>query len=302
MSTCSKCGTNSISPALFPNCGCQDAYLTTIPNPSSIPPCVNPNPCSQIFLSDCITYTGIGSVPLNITTGDVLTGVLEKLIACCLADAPVSSGWSLTGNSGTVDGTNFLGTIDNIPFTIRADNTPQAKFIPSTNNLVFGTYAGYGVTGVQNVLIGYEAGQGVTTGTHGVYIGAGAGANCSASSYNIGIGNTALLNDASGSQNIAIGRNAGTAVNGGTSCILIGPYSQVSSAALTNAIAIGANATVGTSNTIVLGSSATTALQINGALMPFYSAAYNAGTTGQILTSQVLEHLQNGITFQDGLY
>ena len=30
--------------------------------------------------------------------------------------------WSLTGNSGTVDGTNFIGTTDNIPFNIRVNN------------------------------------------------------------------------------------------------------------------------------------------------------------------------------------
>ena len=35
---------------------------------------------------------------------------------------PDGSGWGLTGNSGTVSGVNFLGTTDNEPLTLRANN------------------------------------------------------------------------------------------------------------------------------------------------------------------------------------
>src|ERR1700756_3611737 len=33
-----------------------------------------------------------------------------------------SNAWLLLGNAGTVDGTNFIGTTDNIPLTIKVDN------------------------------------------------------------------------------------------------------------------------------------------------------------------------------------
>ena len=39
-----------------------------------------------------------------------------------------NAGWQLTGNSGTVDGVNFLGTIDNVPLTLRAGNLQVARF------------------------------------------------------------------------------------------------------------------------------------------------------------------------------
>jgi len=105
---CIKCG----SPNLFPNCGCKDSYLTTIPNPSSTPPCITPNPCSQIFLTDCITYTGTPSVPLNITTGEALTSVIQSIITGITGSLGVTSvGLSLpsifmvTGSPVTSTGT-----------------------------------------------------------------------------------------------------------------------------------------------------------------------------------------------------
>ena len=33
-----------------------------------------------------------------------------------------AAGWELTGNAGTVDGTNFIGTTDNVPFNIKVNN------------------------------------------------------------------------------------------------------------------------------------------------------------------------------------
>lgn len=41
-----------------------------------------------------------------------------------------TSGWSTLGNLGTVDGTNFLGTIDNIPLDIRVNNLRAYRFVP----------------------------------------------------------------------------------------------------------------------------------------------------------------------------
>ncbi|MFN8886486.1 MAG: hypothetical protein ACK5WF_03425, partial [Cyclobacteriaceae bacterium] len=65
-----------------------------------------------------------------------------------------SSGWGITGNAGTVDGTNFIGTTDNIPFTIRVNNQ-QAMRISFTN-----------ATSAPNILAGYS-GNTITTGVVG---------------------------------------------------------------------------------------------------------------------------------------
>jgi hypothetical protein len=39
-----------------------------------------------------------------------------------------NAGWLLTGNNATVDGVNFLGTIDNVPVTIRVGNLQVARY------------------------------------------------------------------------------------------------------------------------------------------------------------------------------
>jgi hypothetical protein len=37
------------------------------------------------------------------------------------------SGWSLSGNSGTVDGTNYIGNFDNVPLNFRVSNEPSGR-------------------------------------------------------------------------------------------------------------------------------------------------------------------------------
>src|SRR6185369_16558934 len=37
------------------------------------------------------------------------------------------SGWSLTGDAGTVAGTNFIGTIDSVDWVIKTNNTQKIK-------------------------------------------------------------------------------------------------------------------------------------------------------------------------------
>jgi hypothetical protein len=64
------------------------------------------------------------------------------------------SGWGLTGTAGTVDGTNFIGTTDNIPFNIRVNNQ-QAMRISFTNT-----------TSAPNILAGYS-GNTITNGVVG---------------------------------------------------------------------------------------------------------------------------------------
>ncbi|MCB9217533.1 MAG: hypothetical protein H6616_16805 [Ignavibacteria bacterium] len=120
---------------------------------------------------------GVDNVAMNVTGGtldiDGLTqdnsltnvlvqdanGIVRTRSASSLAG---SSGWSLTGNSGTTDGTNFLGTTDNIPFTIRVNNQRAIRIVP--------------VTASPNIMAGYSGNVVSTTGTEGNVI-AGGGAN-----------------------------------------------------------------------------------------------------------------------------
>lgn len=48
------------------------------------------------------------------------------------------TGWGLTGNALTVDGTNFIGTTDNVPFNIRVNNEKAGKIDHITSSTFYG--------------------------------------------------------------------------------------------------------------------------------------------------------------------
>lgn len=75
----------------------------------------------------------------------------------------VTPGWSLLGNSGTVDGTNFIGTTDNIPFNIYTNNTRRIKI---TNAGLVGI--GTGTTTPTSKL--HLIGDGFTSATYGLKV------------------------------------------------------------------------------------------------------------------------------------
>jgi len=68
-------------------------------------------------------------------------------------------GWSTTGNAGTVDGVNFLGTTDNVPLSFRVNNQKVGKLDPAHNNIFFGLASGANATtGSANVFLGDSSG------------------------------------------------------------------------------------------------------------------------------------------------
>ncbi len=120
--------------------------------------------------------------------------------------APTS--WNLTGNSGTMDGTNFIGTTDNIPFTIRTNNQQSGRVDPLLSNAFLGYWAGRDFsTGTQNTAIGTNALLLNTTGARNTAIGTSALEN-NTGSNNIGIGYAALTNHTTGYSNVAVGTQA----------------------------------------------------------------------------------------------
>ncbi len=136
-------------------------------------------------------------------------------------------GWSLRGNA--VNSANYY-------------YSPNNDFIGTTNNMplifkVAGQGAGVIDSAAFNTFFGYQA----------VSLGAG-GNNNTANGYR------ALYNNA-GSNNTAVGSNALLTVTFGSYNTAIGYGADVlSNGFLTNATAIGANAKVGSSNALVLGS------------------------------------------------
>lgn len=176
-----------------------------------------------------------------------------------------SSGWSLSGNSGTT-ASHFIGTTDNVPLRFKVSNN-MAGFIDPINS---------------NTFLGYRSGE-ANTGQQNSGLGANALIANTGGARNTAIGTSALQSNVTGNNNTAIGYNA-----------------DVGSGGLTNAIVIGANARVDQSNSLVLGGTAADAVNVgvnttspserldvngnfrlSGAFMPNNLA----GTAGQVLTS-----------------
>ncbi len=120
--------------------------------------------------------------------------------------------WLLTGNSGTTDGTNFIGTTDNVPFNLRVNNETAGRIDPTLFNTFFGHQAGQTISsGGRNVFIGEKAGFSTTTGVRNNFIGYRAGFSSSGGSanYNQFFGYDAGYTNTSGSQNLFMGYAAG---------------------------------------------------------------------------------------------
>ncbi|MBK7391612.1 MAG: hypothetical protein IPI23_21830 [Bacteroidetes bacterium] len=129
------------------------------------------------------------------------------------------------GQSNTISNTNvFVG------------NAAGASNTVSGSNTMVGSDAGSLSTGGANSFFGNRAGSGNTTGGSNTYLGTDV-----AFFSTIGNGNT------------FVGKSAGAGNLTGSNISLLGINSNVTTANLTNATAIGANSRVGASNTIILG-------------------------------------------------
>jgi trimeric autotransporter adhesin len=210
-----------------------------------------------------------------------------------------AAGWSLTGNSGTVNGTNFIGTTDNAPLNFKINNLTAGRIEGSGN---FNTSFGYqssisNTTGNGNVAIGFNALYSNTIGSENSAIGYAALSDNTTGNYNTVNGYAALISNATGSANTATGfqalllnTTASNNVADGTAALLlnssgsnntasgyealysnttgsnntaIGNGADVTAGNLTNATAIGANAKVAGSNIIQLGDGSVTAIYTN---------------------------------------
>ena len=115
-----------------------------------------------------------------------------------------SPDWLLTGNAGTVDGTHFVGTTDNVPFNIRVNNQKAGHVAP--NGTVFlGYQAGNSNESPSNTGIGYQALYSNIWGNQNTANGMNALYSNSFGSKNTANGYEALYSNTTGEDNTAIG-------------------------------------------------------------------------------------------------
>ena len=196
--------------------------------------------------NDSVTkvFAGVGKNATLIAGGLQITGGAPAAGKILTSDAtgvatwqnPMSgvTGWSLTGTAGTIDGTHFIGTTDNVPFNIRINNQKAGRI--DASNTFYGYQSGNNLTtGGFNTAGGYQALYTNTTGDGNTAIGREAMKQNNTGNNNTAIGSLALNSNTSGNFNTAVGYNADVDEK------------------LTNATALGHAAWVDESNKIVLG-------------------------------------------------
>ncbi len=217
--------------------------------------------------------------------------------------------WNLKGNAGTTEGTHFLGTTDGKPLSLRVNNqhAGQINFLRRntllgqgagealltsgssvTSNTITGYLAGNQITGIYNTFYGAQAGSGTAgdhhlnsffgalagsgnTGSGNVFFGYEAG-KINQGGSNVFLGNNSGDEHTTGSDNTFVGVESGQNHISGSSNTALGFGTKFAAQGLTNATAIGAQAQVGASNSMVLGA-------IQGVNFAMVSTNVGIGTT-----------------------
>ncbi len=178
------------------------------------------------------------------------------------------------GISNTVGQNNiFLGTLAGFTNTTGSNNihfgSNAGRFSTGSANTFIGGFAGYASTGTDNLFLGSAAGFNNTTGSNNICIGSNAGRLSNGISNtvigylagfnttgnnNLFMGDAAGYENLSGNGNVFLGSSAGRYHVVGDNNTYIGNNAHGTvPTTITNATAIGANATVTASNSVVLG-------------------------------------------------
>ena len=141
------------------------------------------------------------------------------------AKLPAGNGWSLNGNAGTVDGTNFIGTTDNVPINFRMNNEPSGKIDFDSRNTSLGYHALYlNTTGVHNSAFGLNSSENNTDGSYNSTFGLYSNKNNTTGNFNTIIGAQAGENNVTGSRNVFLGYAAGYYETGSNKLYIANDY------------------------------------------------------------------------------
>ncbi|MFP3831316.1 hypothetical protein [Chryseobacterium sp. SIMBA_028] len=116
----------------------------------------------------------------------------------------VMTGWSLTGNSGMVNGVNFIGTSDNVDVIFKRNNIVSG--VLNTTNTIFGVNSLTANTiGLNNTAVGTNNLISNTTGSMNTAIGSEVLSSNKTGIQNTGYGYRALYSNLDGNNNVANG-------------------------------------------------------------------------------------------------
>ncbi|MEY4875087.1 MAG: hypothetical protein RL708_236 [Bacteroidota bacterium] len=205
------------------------------------------------------TVNGVAGTAVNIInsnatslSGTNLTTTVNGVAATALDLSPAitSKAWSLTGNSGTTSGTNYIGTNDAQDLMLKTNSTERFTINKTTgfihlNQQNQSTIMGYqaaqsslAASATANVGIGYQAMYFNTSGNRNTAVGFVAlsqnitgqdntaigivALNNVKGNYNTGLGSSAGYSMTTGDKNIFVGHNSGISHSSGSSNIFIG--------------------------------------------------------------------------------
>jgi trimeric autotransporter adhesin len=206
-----------------------------------------------IYVAETATGTATGTA-INITT--VGFYYFDGAAWIKLAAAGVGTSWSISGNGGTAEAVNYIGTTNATGLTVRTNNVEKARFttqgqlafLNSGNSVFVGNGAGAvdDLTANVNVFVGENAGLANTTGSVNVAIGAESLKTATTNQGNTAIGYQSMMSS-TGSFNTAIGRSTLTS-GSGTNNIAIGLFAMQTNGTGSNNIAMG-NSTLDSNTT-----------------------------------------------------
>ena len=114
--------------------------------------------------------------------------------------------WDLLGNGGTIDGTHFIGTTNDIPLNFRVNNQKAGRISNSSGGVTaFGYQSLNANTGIQNTAFGAEAMLTNNTGNFNTAIGYQSMRSNTSGNENSAIGAGALSSNQAGHNNTAMG-------------------------------------------------------------------------------------------------
>jgi hypothetical protein len=222
------------------------------------------------------SFFGSGTGPVN-TTGS--------------SNSFFGSGAGISNTTGS--GNTFFGSAAGASNTTGQQNSFFGASVGINNatgsaNAFFGVNTGASnTTGIFNSFLGKDAGLFNTTGSDNTIVGALAGLNNITGSFNSFFGMHAGENNTTGDLNSFFGVRAGFSITTGSNNTFIGNNADAASDNLVNATAIGADAVVEQSNSVVLGNNA--------------NVGIGTSAPGSKLTvAGIIESTSGGLKFPDG--
>jgi trimeric autotransporter adhesin len=195
------------------------------------------------------TITGYNAAPA------ITTGSMNVIMGSNVAPALTAGDKNIILGTANTSWNNYTAqslTTGTSNIIIGAGTAPNVS--TGNNNIAIGNGA-FGGTFNDNVAVGYQAGGGGGAGYNNTFLGTGAGAGNGTGNNNIFLGWRAGFSASTGNNLTVIGNNAGN-IASGSNLTFIGNNAgkaPATSNGLTNATAIGYNAQVTTSNSLILG-------------------------------------------------